>query len=226
MNARADAQLFFRTSTSDEGIDQVGSGVAGRSSSSGFHYSCRKFTLRILAFPVSSSLDDCACASGAISSSICRSSGVEEIDSMSLVSVVTSPELHTALCDLHEFCRSWFPTFFGEESLSCLFLTCPMTVQPLLQMLVILNQIRHDVHTGPNPNDQDEGQAGPNPGDAAASLSLPSLVVHAGPNLEHMNLKVTNFSTQPHPEQIDEGFTTTAYPKVQENLKLTVEESW
>nr|GFB29094.1 hypothetical protein [Tanacetum cinerariifolium] len=31
-------------------------------------------------------------------------------------------------------------------------------------------------------------------------------------------------STQPHPEQMDEGFTATAYPKVQENLKLTVEE--
>nr|GFA42317.1 hypothetical protein [Tanacetum cinerariifolium] len=29
---------------------------------------------------------------------------------------------------------------------------------------------------------------------------------------------------QPPPEQMDEGFTATAYPKVQENLKLTVEE--
>nr|GEZ38461.1 hypothetical protein [Tanacetum cinerariifolium] len=38
-----------------------------------------------------------------------------------------------------------------------------------------------------------------------------------------MDLKVTYVSTQPHPEQMDEGFTATAYPKVHENLKLTVE---
>nr|GEY52879.1 hypothetical protein [Tanacetum cinerariifolium] len=55
---------------------------------------------------------------------------------------------------------------------------------------------------GPNPGEQDKGQAGPNPGDAAA----------------------TNVSTQLHPEQMDEGFTATAYPSVLENLKLTVEE--
>nr|GEU60904.1 hypothetical protein [Tanacetum cinerariifolium] len=76
----------------------------------------------------------------------------------------------------------------------------------------------------PNPYEQDEGQAGPNPGDAVASQPLPSLVVHAGPTLKHMDLEVTDFSTQPHPEQMDEEFTTTAYPKVQENLKLMVEE--
>nr|GEW19449.1 hypothetical protein [Tanacetum cinerariifolium] len=65
------------------------------------------------------------------------------------------------------------------------------------------------------------GSSGPNPSDDVASQPLPSPV---GPNLEHMDLEVTDFSTQPHPEQIDEGFTSTAYPKVQENLKLTVEE--
>ncbi|GJR45074.1 putative ribonuclease H-like domain-containing protein [Tanacetum coccineum] len=32
---------------------------------------------------------------------------------------LTSPELHAASCDLHELCRSWFPTCGGEESLSC-----------------------------------------------------------------------------------------------------------
>nr|GFA81524.1 E-beta-farnesene synthase [Tanacetum cinerariifolium] len=42
--------------------------------------------------------------------------------------------------------------------------------------------------------------------------------------LEHMDLDVADVSTQPHLEQMDEGFTTTAYPKVQENLKFTVEE--
>nr|GFA47663.1 hypothetical protein [Tanacetum cinerariifolium] len=75
-----------------------------------------------------------------------------------------------------------------------------------------------------NPDVQAEGQAGPDPGDAEASQPLPSLVVHVGSNLEHMDLDVVDVSTQPPPEQMDEGFTATAYPKVQENLKLTVEE--
>nr|GEX55317.1 hypothetical protein [Tanacetum cinerariifolium] len=79
-------------------------------------------------------------------------------------------------------------------------------------------------HARPNPGEQDEGQTGPNPGDAAASQPLSNLVVYAGPNLERMELEATDVSTQPHPKQMDEGFTTTAYPKVQENLKLTVEE--
>nr|GEY28363.1 hypothetical protein [Tanacetum cinerariifolium] len=77
---------------------------------------------------------------------------------------------------------------------------------------------------GPNPDEQAEGHARPNPDNAAASQPLPSPVVHAGPNLEHMDLEVEDVSTQPHPEQMDEGFTATAYPKVQENLKLTVKE--
>ncbi|GJZ64690.1 retrovirus-related pol polyprotein from transposon TNT 1-94 [Tanacetum coccineum] len=49
---------------------------------------------------------------------------------------------------------------------------------------------------------QDEGQAGPNPGeqDGASDTSI-----------------------QPNPEQIDEEFTTTAYLNVQENLKLPTE---
>ncbi|GJR44100.1 integrase, catalytic region, zinc finger, CCHC-type containing protein [Tanacetum coccineum] len=73
---------------------------------------------------------------------------------------------------------------------------------------------------GPNPSIQDEGQAGSNPGDAAESQPLSSHAVHAGPNLEHMDFEVTNASTQQNPEQMDEEFTTTAYPSVQENLKL------
>nr|GEU99673.1 integrase, catalytic region, zinc finger, CCHC-type, peptidase aspartic, catalytic [Tanacetum cinerariifolium] len=75
----------------------------------------------------------------------------------------------------------------------------------------------HLCHAGPNPNDQDEGQAvpnideqaegqaGPNSGDVAASQPLPSHFVHAGPNLEHMDLDVVDVLTQPHPEQMDEG---------------------
>nr|GEV10203.1 hypothetical protein [Tanacetum cinerariifolium] len=73
-------------------------------------------------------------------------------------------------------------------------------------------------------HEQDEGQAGPNLGDAATSQPIPSLVVHAGPNLKHMDLEAIDVSTQPHPELMDEGFTATAYPKVQENRKLTIEE--
>ncbi|GKE56399.1 retrovirus-related pol polyprotein from transposon TNT 1-94 [Tanacetum coccineum] len=67
---------------------------------------------------------------------------------------------------------------------------------------------------------QDESQAGPNPGDAEASQPPSSHVVHAGPNLEHMDLEASNTSIQLNLEQMDEEFTTTAYPNVQENLKL------
>ncbi|GJW70923.1 hypothetical protein Tco_0127840 [Tanacetum coccineum] len=71
---------------------------------------------------------------------------------------------------------------------------------------------------------QDEGQAGSNPGDDAESQPRSSLVIHAGPNLEHMDFEATDASTQQNFEQMDKGFIATAYPKVQENLKLTIEE--
>nr|GFA61711.1 hypothetical protein [Tanacetum cinerariifolium] len=87
------------------------------------------------------------------------------------------------------------------------------------------NPGEHDEgHAGPNPSEEDEGQARPNPGDAVASQPLSSPIVHFVPNLERIDLEATDVSTQPHPEQMDEGFTATAYPKVQENLKLTVNE--
>ncbi|GJV18059.1 retrovirus-related pol polyprotein from transposon TNT 1-94 [Tanacetum coccineum] len=70
---------------------------------------------------------------------------------------------------------------------------------------------------------QDEGQAGPNPGDAEVSQPPSSHVVHVGPNLEHMDFEAFDTSIQPNPEQMDEEFTTTAYPNVQENLKLPTE---
>nr|GEZ68630.1 E-beta-farnesene synthase [Tanacetum cinerariifolium] len=41
---------------------------------------------------------------------------------------------------------------------------------------------------------------------------------------EHMDLDVTKASPQPFTEQLDEGFLATAYPKIQESLKLAVEE--
>nr|GFC20403.1 hypothetical protein [Tanacetum cinerariifolium] len=76
-----------------------------------------------------------------------------------------------------------------------------------------------------NPEEQSEGQAGPDPGNAGADeLCMPSLMVHAGSDREHMDLDVADVLPQPSTEQIDEGFTATAYPKVQENLKLTVKE--
>nr|GEZ64493.1 E-beta-farnesene synthase [Tanacetum cinerariifolium] len=68
--------------------------------------------------------------------------------------------------------------------------------------------VQGEGHVGPNLDDQDEGQAGPNPDEQAKG--------QLGPNPDD--------STQPHPEQMDEGFIATSYPKVQENLKLTVED--
>nr|GEY44683.1 E-beta-farnesene synthase [Tanacetum cinerariifolium] len=78
---------------------------------------------------------------------------------------------------------------------------------------------------GSNPEEQSEGQAGPDPSNAGADeLSMPSPIVYAGSDREHMDLDVADVSPQPSTEQMDEGFTATAYPKVQENLKLTVKE--
>ncbi|GKD26021.1 hypothetical protein Tco_1232235, partial [Tanacetum coccineum] len=69
-----------------------------------------------------------------------------------------------------------------------------------------------------------EGQVGSDHGLAVDSQIQPSYVVHAGPNLEHMNLEVSDTSPQPNPKQMDEEFTTTIYPSVQENLKLPTED--
>ncbi|GJR75164.1 hypothetical protein Tco_0087529 [Tanacetum coccineum] len=71
-----------------------------------------------------------------------------------------------------------------------------------------------------NAKDQEEGQGGTNPGDAGMSQIPSSHVVHAGPNLDHMD---TEASSQPNTKQMDEELTATAYPKVQENLKLPTE---
>ncbi|GJV32823.1 retrovirus-related pol polyprotein from transposon TNT 1-94 [Tanacetum coccineum] len=89
---------------------------------------------------------------------------------------------------------------------------------------VIKDGDQDEGQAGPNPGEQDEGQAGSNPDDAEESQPLPSHVVHAGPNLEHMDLETTDASTQQKLEQMDEEFTTTAYPNVQENLKLLTED--
>nr|GEZ25122.1 hypothetical protein [Tanacetum cinerariifolium] len=78
---------------------------------------------------------------------------------------------------------------------------------------------------GSNPDEIVKGQVRPDPGNAGADVHfIPSLVVHAGSHCEHMDLDVADVSPQPSTEQLDEGFTATAYPKIQENFKLTVEE--
>nr|GEW81595.1 monodehydroascorbate reductase [Tanacetum cinerariifolium] len=71
---------------------------------------------------------------------------------------------------------------------------------------------------GADAGGQGECQAGPDPGAQAEGQAGPD------PDREHMDLDVADVSPQPPHEQMDEGFTTMAYPKVQENLKLTVEE--
>ncbi|GJV08701.1 retrovirus-related pol polyprotein from transposon TNT 1-94 [Tanacetum coccineum] len=77
---------------------------------------------------------------------------------------------------------------------------------------------------GPNPGIQDEGQARPNPGNDTVSQTLSTPGVHAGPNLEHTDAEATDATSQPQPGQIDEEFTATAYPNIQENIKLTVDD--
>ncbi|GKD20886.1 hypothetical protein Tco_1222589, partial [Tanacetum coccineum] len=77
---------------------------------------------------------------------------------------------------------------------------------------------------GPDPGIQDKGQAEPNPNDVAESQPLSTPGVHAGPNFEHTDVEAIDATSQPQPGQMDEEFTTIAYPNVQENLKLMVDE--
>ncbi|GJS31082.1 hypothetical protein Tco_0491702 [Tanacetum coccineum] len=76
---------------------------------------------------------------------------------------------------------------------------------------------------GPDPGIQDKGQAEPNPDDVAES-NLYQLLVSCWTNLEHKMLRTLTLTSQPQPGKMDEEFTTTAYPNVQENIKLTVDE--
>ncbi|GJT24599.1 retrovirus-related pol polyprotein from transposon TNT 1-94 [Tanacetum coccineum] len=92
------------------------------------------------------------------------------------------------------------------------------------ELIEINAGVQDEGQTGLNPGKQDEGQAGSNPGNATEFQPQPSHVVHAGQNLEPMDLAVSDASTQQNPEQMDEEFTITAYPNVQENLKLPTED--
>ncbi|GJX81917.1 hypothetical protein Tco_0331398 [Tanacetum coccineum] len=85
-------------------------------------------------------------------------------------------------------------------------------------------EVQDEGQAGLDPSKQDEGLAGSNPGNAAVFQPQPSHVVHVGPNLKPMDLAVSDSSIQQNPEQLDEEFTTTAYPNVQENLKLPTED--
>ncbi|GJV23607.1 hypothetical protein Tco_1376302, partial [Tanacetum coccineum] len=99
--------------------------------------------------------------------------------------------------------------------------------QPQQNPLVSLN-LRHymrnwEVSPYMNAQGQEEGQGGTNPRDDGVSQTLSSHVVYARPNLDHMDLRIAEASSQPNIEQMDDEFTSTAYPKVQENLKLLTE---
>nr|GEY75892.1 hypothetical protein [Tanacetum cinerariifolium] len=64
----------------------------------------------------------------------------------------------------------------------------------------------------------DPGQAGPDPGNAETSQPMPSHVVHAGSDREHIDLDVADVSPQLPHEQMDEGPES---PKVHQQLKAT-----
>nr|GEU33048.1 hypothetical protein [Tanacetum cinerariifolium] len=72
--------------------------------------------------------------------------------------------------------------------------------------------IQDEGQAGPNLGVQDEGHVGSNPGDAIGSQPQSSHVVHTGPNLKPMDLEATDTSPLQSPGQLDEEFTTTAYP--------------
>ncbi|GJU44600.1 hypothetical protein Tco_1201866 [Tanacetum coccineum] len=111
----------------------------------------------------------------------------------------------------------------GHDESSSLYAELGLTVSEMEsdeEVPGIVARVQDEGQAGPNPGEHDEGQAGPNPGDAAASQPPSSHVVHAGPNLKHLDLEAYDTSIQPNSEQMDEEFTTTAYLNVQENLKL------
>ncbi|GKD33263.1 hypothetical protein Tco_1248772 [Tanacetum coccineum] len=81
--------------------------------------------------------------------------------------------------------------------------------------LVVKSGAPNEGQAGPNPGIQDEGQAGPNPGNDTVSQTLSTPGVHAGTNLEHTDVEATDATSQPQPGQMDEEFTSTAYPNIQ-----------
>nr|GEW70581.1 reverse transcriptase domain-containing protein [Tanacetum cinerariifolium] len=79
---------------------------------------------------------------------------------------------------------------------------------------------------GSNPEEISKGQARPDPGNTRADKhSISSPVVHAGSERKQVDLDVADVSPQPSTEQLDEGFTATAYPKVHQQFKATTTET-
>nr|GEZ68950.1 hypothetical protein [Tanacetum cinerariifolium] len=61
------------------------------------------------------------------------------------------------------------------------------------------------------------------PSDVAESQPQSSHVVHAGPNLEHMDLEATDALIHQNPEKMDEEFTTTTYLNEEDPRKTNAE---
>nr|GEW02854.1 hypothetical protein [Tanacetum cinerariifolium] len=84
---------------------------------------------------------------------------------------------------------------------------------------VVKVEAQDEGQAGLTPGVLAKGQARSNPGEDAEPQPQSSPVVHAGPNLEHMDLEATYVSTQQNPKQVDERFTEAAYTNVQKNLQ-------
>ncbi|GJY55104.1 hypothetical protein Tco_0446768 [Tanacetum coccineum] len=78
--------------------------------------------------------------------------------------------------------------------------------------------VQDEGQAGPNPGVQDEGQAGSNPGDSAESQPQSSHAVHAGPNLEHIDLEATDASTQ---QNTDSTRTLSSLQNLDKELNFT-----
>nr|GEU46290.1 retrovirus-related Pol polyprotein from transposon TNT 1-94 [Tanacetum cinerariifolium] len=76
---------------------------------------------------------------------------------------------------------------------------------------------------GPNPGVLTEGQAGSDPGDNAEPQPQSNPVVHAGPNLEHMELEATNVSTQLLLEQMDKRVSKAVDEIVTDTVDWTIQ---
>nr|GEV07033.1 integrase, catalytic region, zinc finger, CCHC-type, peptidase aspartic, catalytic [Tanacetum cinerariifolium] len=86
------------------------------------------------------------------------------------------------------------------------------TAEPTGPELTEINvKVQDEGQAGSNPGKQDEGQTPSNPGNAVEFQPQPSHVVHVVPNLEPIDLSVSDASTQQNPKQMDEEFTTAAY---------------
>ncbi|GJV00371.1 retrovirus-related pol polyprotein from transposon TNT 1-94 [Tanacetum coccineum] len=129
--------------------------------------------------------------------------------------------LKKALYSLKQAPRAWCPTMHTEHT--------GHADSPSLdaELPLIDSKMESDEEVRViNAGDQDEDEG---PGDKTlvmfrVSNLQPSLGRHTGPNHEHMDLEAIDASSQQKPEQIDEEFTTTAYPNFQENLKLSTKD--